>query len=164
MRLLALSVLILALAPLLQAAPVPREKPVFDVSFRKTDDTFRYVADEKAPHFEILSPSGISSAVIKRKSGDWPSPLTIRFAGMQMLESFHIQIGTVGLAGAINSEVKTRVHRFNNKGKPVNDPDEAIWTLTITRLDRAMEVKIETRTDLSQVSELKLIWIDAYRG
>jgi hypothetical protein len=163
MRPLVLSILILAITALLHAAPVPVEKPSFDVSFRKTDDTFRHVADEKAPHFEIFSPSGISSAVIKRNSGDWPGPLTIRFAGMRMLESFHIRIGTVNLAGAINSEAMTVVQRFNDKGKPVNDPDEAVWTLTITRRDKGMEVKLETKTDLATVRELTLTWIDAYR-
>jgi len=163
MRPLALAVLLLAFATILWAAPLPKEKPSFEASFRKADDIFRYVADEKAPHFEIVSPSGIGSAVIKRKTGDWPAPLTIRFAGMRGLEGFHIQIDKVKLPAFIGAGEERKVSRFNAKGDAVSDPKDTVWTITLVRQVKAMEVTVETKADLTAIRELNLNWVDFYR-
>lgn len=163
MRPLALAVLLLALTAILRAAPVPKEKPSFEATLRKADDTFRFIADEKAPHFEIVSPSGISSAAIKRKSGDWPAPLTVRFAGMRGLEGFHLQIDKVKLPAFIGAGEERKVSRFNARGDAVSDPKDTVWTITLVRQDKAMEVTVETRTDLTAIRELNLNWVDFYR-
>src|SRR5262249_6084288 len=157
MRLLALTGLLL-----FPAAPVPKEKPSFEATFRKSDDSFRHVADETASYFEIVSPSGIGSALIKRKSGAWPSPLIIRFAGMQGLETFGLRIGTINLGGGMSA--KSSPFRFNARGMPVKDGKEATWTVRIRVLDKAVEVTVETKTDLAEVNDLKLEWIDFFRG
>ncbi len=144
-------------------APAPPEKPTFEAVCRKTDDNFRYVADDKGSSFHIISPSGISSASIKRKSGDWPSPLLIRFSGLRGLEGFGMVIGKVKLSGFLPAGEGKRIIRFNARGEGVTDPKLAVWTLTITRRDSTIEVLVETRADLSNTRDIGLSWIDFYR-
>ncbi len=119
--------------------------------------------DEKSPHFEIVSPSGIGSAVVQRKSGDWPAPLTVRFAGLRGLEGFVLRSGKVKLSAFIGAGEKQKVMRFNAKGDAVNDPKEAVWTVTLARQEKAMEATVQTTADLSPIRELTVEWVDLYR-
>jgi hypothetical protein len=150
-----------------QPQPKPEVKTIgFTYKPRKAEDSLNAaLTKDGGVIFGVTSKSGIGGAEIILTQGDWPQKLSLHFLGFKdYLESFNIGNGKVMLSAALRDRPKTTWY-FDQAGKPVNEKDRAVYTMTIevNEKERRIEVTLPPNLCTKETKSLKVEWIDAFR-
>jgi len=152
------------------------ESPSFEITTKKKEDRVTVaVADQKAT-IDIHSKSGIGSAAITPKAGEWPKTVIVRFH-LGGLERFAVSNGKTTLSGSVGSygENAKRLHLSQgDEGKEV-EKNSPYWTdikimgtdgkpSTDSPLkDGYFEIVVPKAMLGDQAKSLTISWIDFYR-
>lgn len=154
--------------PLLMNTPDPppqqhADSAPFAAELQKKEDTFAVEGKGDDAIFCIHSATGIGSAKITRRGGEWPATMTVRFQKMRMLEQFTAKIGNAQISGTLKSPNQPLY--FDKDGKQQEKAAGSVFSLQILAMeaDRGIEVRIGLSTDARQLDAMELHWIDAFR-
>jgi hypothetical protein len=150
--------------------------PGFDVTLKRPDDRFKMEVEENRVLFSIHSPSGISTATIKRSMDKWPEEVVLKLH-LKALENVSISNGRIKIQSSVHVEdeqLRVRSWREQNE-ELVLDASSPYWTrIRIFGADNKpsrslpinngyFELQLPKGIFTDNPQSISISWIDFYR-
>jgi hypothetical protein len=153
------------------AEPKATTTPTFDIVARKSEDRIVTSIELDRVVVDVRSPSGIGTATIHRKEGQWPQMVVLRLR-LKGLESLSISNGSVTLGVSVSSHGDHEGRAWlKNSGEetPINK-SSPYWTAVkfvggqkVPLGDGYFELALPKALLKDDPKTLRIDWIDFYR-
>ncbi len=174
-HLLAITVLLLAsIVGMTNCVTACSDESSFRVTTKRDDDVVSVTLKQNQAVLSVLSPFGISQAVIERSGNRWPSSVTLRLH-LKGLEKFKVTNGKDTLEAAVSShDGKVRLWKDGKEDSPL-DSKHPYWmemrragkdsspVKTIPWKDGYFEMRLPKALFADNPKSITLNWIDFYR-
>lgn len=153
-------------------SPATEGKLALGITTKKTEDRVEVETKADTATLTLTSPSGIGTAAISLKQGQWPHKVVLRLR-LKGLESFTISNGKVAIGAAVSShgDQGPRVYRKDGGQEiPVQKSDPHWMEIKVVGGEKAplkdgyFEVVLPEALLRDGPKTLTVRWIDFYRG